>query len=65
LRDHMSERRPYRSWNDVDVKKYAPAIQALSLLALRSLLTMVKLAASVVWSIKASRSTLAQARNIY
>jgi hypothetical protein len=32
---------------------------------LRSLLMMVKLAASVVWSIKASRSTLAQAKNIY
>lgn len=65
FRDQISDRRPYNSWNDVEVRKYAPATHALSELALSSLLMTVKLVASVVWSIKANRSTLAHERKIW
>ena len=65
LRDQMSDKRPYNNWNDVDVRKYAPAIHALSELAFKSRLTIVRAAASVVWSINARRSTLAHAKNIF
>jgi hypothetical protein len=44
-------------------RKYAPAIQALLLPAPRALDTMFKLAASVVWSIKATRSMLEHVKN--
>jgi hypothetical protein len=46
-------------------RKYAPAIQALLLPAPRALDTMFKLAASVVWSIKATRSMLEHVKNTY
>lgn len=49
----------------MEVRKYAPDTHALSELAPRSLVMIVRLAASVVWSMRARRSTLAQARNIY
>lgn len=50
---------------DYTHRKYAPAIQALWLPAPRALDTMFKLAASVVWSIKATRSMLEHVKNTF
>jgi hypothetical protein len=45
--------------------KYPPDIQAALSLACKALPIMERLAARVVWSIRAMRSTVEQARNIW